>query len=193
MLDAKEYWTLFKSTFTLSAFSFGGGYSIVPLMQEQFVDKLHWIDEDEMLDLVALGQSAPGPIAVNTAILIGYQKDGVLGALVSTLGTILPPLVIMTLISYIYFFIRDNALINNILMGMAGGIAAIIVNAVYNMAKQIVVRRNLVQIIVMVLALAAAVIFQINIIYILILAASVGLITSLVKGKGGQAWSTGNF
>ena len=186
MLDAKEYWTLFKSTFTLSAFSFGGGYSIVPLMQEQFVDKLHWIKEDEMLDLVALGQSAPGPIAVNTAILIGYQKDGVLGALVSTIGTVLPPLVIMTLISYIYFFIRDNDLINNILLGMAGGIAAIIVNAVYNMAKQIVIRRNIVQIIVMILALVAAIIFQVNILYILIFAASVGIITSLVHGKGGQ-------
>ena len=193
MLDAKEYWTLFKSTFTLSAFSFGGGYSIVPLMQEQFVDKLHWINEDEMLDLVALGQSAPGPIAVNTAILIGYQKDGVLGALVSSIGTVLPPLVIMTLISYIYFFIRDNVLINNILLGMAGGIAAIIVNAVYNMAKQIVIRRNIVQIIVMILALVAAIIFQVNILYILIFAASVGIITSLVRGKGGQKWSIGNF
>lgn len=77
--SGRLFWTLFKSTFVLSAFTFGGGYVIVPLMQKKFVEELKWIEADEMLDLVALGQSAPGAIAVNTSILIGYRMAGFWG------------------------------------------------------------------------------------------------------------------
>lgn len=182
-----DYWTLFKSTFLLSSFTFGGGYVIVPLMQEKFVDTLHWIDEDEMLDLVAIGQSAPGPIAVNTSILVGYHKAGVLGALISTLGTVLPPLLIMTIVSYLYVQIRDNAIVSYVLMGMSAGIAAIIVSTVYNMAKTIFKTKNLNHIIVMIIALIAGVVFKVNVIYILLFAAVVGLVTTLLQQKGGQS------
>ena len=82
--------SLFLSTFYLSAFTFGGGYVIVTLMKQKFVDELHWIDEDEMLDLVAIAQSAPGAIAVNGAIVVGYKLAGVTGLLTAVLGTALP-------------------------------------------------------------------------------------------------------
>ena len=94
------YWKIFISTFTLSAFTFGGGYVIVPLMQKKFVNQYGWIDETEMLDMVAIAQSAPGPIAVNASIIIGYRLGGVLGAMVSMLGTVLPPFVIIAIISF---------------------------------------------------------------------------------------------
>jgi len=77
--DIKFYWTLFYSTFSLSAFTIGGGYVIVPLMRKKFVEELDWIDEEEMLNLVAISQSAPGPIAVNTSIMVGYRLAGVRG------------------------------------------------------------------------------------------------------------------
>jgi chromate transporter len=89
---AKLLRTLFTSTFTLSAFTFGGGYVIVPLMRKRFVEQLGWIDEQEMLDLIAIAQSAPGIIAVNTSILVGYKVAGVGGAVFTLLGTMLPPL-----------------------------------------------------------------------------------------------------
>lgn len=184
MKTHQDYWTLFKATFLLSAFTFGGGYLIVPLMEEKFVDQLKWIDQDEMLDLVAIGQSSPGPIAVNTSILVGFQKAGILGAFISTLGTVLPPLVIMTVVSYIYLMIRDNVLVNNVLLGMSAGVAAIIIDVVVRMAERIIQKRNLIQIIVMFIALIAGIIFQVNIIYILLFAALVGLITTLLKRKG---------
>ena len=95
-------WKLFISTLYLSAFTFGGGYVIVTLMKEKFVDELHWIEEDEMLDLIAIAQSAPGAIAVNGAIVVGYKLAGLLGALVAILATILPPFVIISAISYFY-------------------------------------------------------------------------------------------
>ena len=87
--DFAFYRKLFTSTFYLSAFTFGGGYVIIPLMRKKFVEQFHWIEETEMLDLTAIAQSAPGPIAVNASILIGYRLAGFAGAMVSTLGTVL--------------------------------------------------------------------------------------------------------
>ena len=95
MERGKVIWKLFISTLYLSAFTFGGGYVIITLMKKKFVDEYHWIDEEEMLDLVAIAQSAPGPIAVNGAIVIGYKLAGVPGLLVSILGTVTPPFVIL--------------------------------------------------------------------------------------------------
>ena len=91
---------LFFSTLYLSAFTFGGGYVIVTLMKSKFVDKYHWIDEVEMLDLVAIAQSCPGAIAVNGAIVVGYKLGGVTGVLCSVIATVIPPFVILSAISF---------------------------------------------------------------------------------------------
>jgi len=177
-----SYWELFTSMFYLSAFTFGGGYVIVPLMEDKFVKELGWIDYDEMLDLIALGQSAPGAIAVNTSVLIGYQRLGVLGAVVSTLGTVLPPLLIMTGLSYIYLLVRDNPYVNNMLLGMSAGVAAIIVNVVYKMARRIIDQQKLVPILVMIGAFILVVGFHVHILWILFGAGLIGLITTVKEG-----------
>ena len=91
---------LFFSTLYLSTFTFGGGYVIVTLLKRKFVDELHWIEDEEMLDLVAIAQSAPGAIAVNGAIVVGYKLAGLIGALVAIVATIIPPFVIISVISY---------------------------------------------------------------------------------------------
>ena len=92
MTDKKKILAkLFFSTLYLSAFTFGGGYVIVTLMKQKFVDELHWIQEDEMLDLIAIAQSAPGAIAVNGAIVVGFKLAGVLGAVTAIIATIIPP------------------------------------------------------------------------------------------------------
>ena len=93
---------LFISTLYLSAFTFGGGYVIISLMKKKFVDEYHWIEEKEILDLVAIAQSAPGPIAVNGAIVLGYKLCGVLGIIVSVIATILPPFFIISFVSFFY-------------------------------------------------------------------------------------------
>ena len=85
----KKLWKIFWSTFYLSAFTFGGGYVIVSLMKKKFVDEYHWIEEEEMLDLVAIAQSAPGAIAVNGAIVIGYKLAGIAGILTAIAGTVI--------------------------------------------------------------------------------------------------------
>lgn len=183
-MEKKElYLTLFHSTFFLSMFTFGGGYVIVPLMEKKFVNELGWIDEDEMLNLIALGQSAPGPIAVNTSILIGYRMAGVPGAMITVLGTILPPLGIMTVLAYVYLAVRDNAIVNNVLLGMQAGVAAIIVNVVYNMAMRIIKQKKIIPILVMIAALIAGIIFQVNILWLLLVSALIGLAMTLYNLK----------
>ncbi len=91
MRNTEKLWKIFISTFYLSAFTFGGGYVIITLMKKKFVNELKWIDEKEMLDLVAIAQSSPGVIAINGSIVIGYKLAGVMGIIVSVLGTVLPP------------------------------------------------------------------------------------------------------
>lgn len=178
-----SYWNLFRYTFLISAFTFGGGYVIVPLMKKRFVEDLEWFNEDEMMNLIAIGQSAPGPIAVNSSIIIGYNLLGVPGALLATLGTTLPPLVIMTVVSYIYLAVRDNVLVQNVMMGMQAGIAAIIVNVVWNLAKGILKTKNKRLINVMIISMIAALFFDVNVIYLLLFAAAVALISHFMNNK----------
>jgi chromate transporter len=160
--DLKFYLKLFFSTFTLSAFTIGGGYVIVPLMRKKFVEELKWVDEEEMLNLVAISQSAPGPIAINTSIMVGYKLAGVAGALLSTLGTSLPPLIIISIISMFYETFKSNFIINAILWGMRAGIAAVILDVIIKMVKDILKTKNKMSILIMVVTFIAAVFLDIN-------------------------------
>ena len=128
---------LFTSTLYLSAFTFGGGYVIVSLLKERFVDQLHYIDEKEMLDLVAIAQSAPGAIAVTGAIVLGYKMAGILGIIVCVIGTIIPPIIIISVVAYFYKIFITNKIISAMLLGMRSGIGAIIVSVVYDMALSV--------------------------------------------------------
>lgn len=106
----KKYKKLFCSTFKLSACTFGGGFVIIPLMKKKFVEELGWIEEQEMMDLTAIAQSSLGAIAVNASILVGYHVAGIPGALLTVLGTVLPPLGIISAIS---FFIRNFVIMSS--------------------------------------------------------------------------------
>lgn len=170
------YLKLFFSTFYLSAFTFGGGYVIVPLMKKKFVDDLKWIEESEMLDLIAIGQSSPGAIAVNTSILIGYRIAGLKGSIVTILGTVLPPLIIITLVSTFYSIFRENKIINAILKGMQAGVAVVIFDVVYSMTITILKNKKKFMIIIMILAFFAAYFLKINVALIIMIAILIGVI-----------------
>jgi len=98
----KELWELFSSFARIGGFTFGGGYAMLPMLQKEVVEKRQWATEDEMLDLIAIAQSAPGAIAVNGAIVVGYKLAGISGALVAIIATILPPFLILTALSFLY-------------------------------------------------------------------------------------------
>lgn len=174
--DVNLYLTLLKSTFVLSAFTIGGGYVIVPLMQKKFVEDLKWIDTEEMLDLVALGQSMPGALAVNTSILVGYRMAGISGALMTLLGTVSPPLIIITVISYFYMNFRENPIVDALMIGMQVGVVAVIANVVFNMVKSILKTKDAVNLLILIGAFIAGFIFDVHVILIILVAGTIGFL-----------------
>ncbi|MFR5601236.1 MAG: chromate transporter [Lachnospiraceae bacterium] len=172
---------LFWSTLYISAFTFGGGFVIVTFMKKKFVDQFHWISEEEMLDLTALAQSSPGAIAVNAAILVGWRVAGFPGMVTAVLGTILPPMVILSVISFFYAAFASSRYVALLLKGMQAGVAAVILDVVWSLGKNVVKERSLVQILVMAAAFIATVVYQVNVIYIILAAAAVGILREVWK------------
>lgn len=130
-------WTLFRTMFLLSACTFGGGYVIVSLMKKEFVEELGWFEEDEMLDITAIAQSSPGPIPINASVIIGYRMHGILGSIVAILGTSIPPIAIISIISLFYTQFRENKYVAIALQVMRAGVAAVIFDVVFNLAKNV--------------------------------------------------------
>ena len=174
---------LFFSTLYLSAFTFGGGYVIVTLLKKKFVDECHWIEEDEMLDLVAIAQSAPGAIAVNGAIVVGYKLAGMPGAAVAIVATIIPPFVIISAISVFYEAFRDNFLVSQMLTGMQAGVGAVIASVVWQMGADVVRSKSAASVLIMAAAFAATCFFGVNVVLVILAAAGVGVVRTLLAQR----------
>lgn len=174
---------LFFSTLYLSAFTFGGGYVIVTLLKKKFVDDLHWIDENEMLDMVAIAQSSPGPIAVNGAIVVGYKLAGFPGVFFAVLGAVIPPFCILTVVSACYQAFKSNMAVQAMLSGMKSGVAAVIISVVYDMGSGVVRSKDWILVCVMVLAFAANYYLKINVVLIILATAMVGAIRTAAAQK----------
>lgn len=169
-----KYLKLFVSTFQLSACTFGGGFVIIPLMRKKFVEELGWIEEQEMMDLTAIAQSSPGAIAVNASILVGYHVAGIPGALLTVLGTVLPPLIIISVISFFYQQFRDNVIVNMAMTGMLAGVAAVICDVVINMAKSILEQKRVIPVLVLVGSFVAVRFFDVNIMVVILVCGMIG-------------------
>ncbi len=174
-----KYRTLFLSALQLSTFTFGGGVVIIPLMRKKFVEKLHWIDEQEMMDYTAIAQSSPGAIAVNAAILVGYRVAGIAGALIAVLGTVLPPLVILSVISFFYAAFRANQIVSMAMAGMAAGVAAVICDVVFTMGAGVLRQRRVLPVLVMAGAFAATCFFGVNVVVIILVCGVIGALDTI--------------
>ena len=182
---AKTLLTLFFNMLYISTFTFGGGFVIVTLMKQKFVDKLRWLDEGEMLDMTALAQSSPGAIAVNAAILVGWRVAGFAGMLTAVVATILPPMVILSAISYCYQAFESNRYVALALKGMQAGVAAVILSVVFDLGGKVVQERSALSILLMILAFLATFAFKVNVVLIILAAAAVGVVSVLAaRGKG---------
>lgn len=174
---------LFLSTFYISSFTFGGGFVIITLMKRKFVDKQHWIDADEMLDITALAQSSPGAIAVNASILVGWRIAGIFGMVVAVCGTILPPLIILSVISVFYNSFVTNSYVQMLLKGMQAGVAAVILDVTVNLGTNVVKLKNFIYILIMIIAFVLTFFCKFNVIYIILAAAVVGIVQGLIKQR----------
>lgn len=179
---------LFFSTLYISAFTFGGGFVIVTFMKRKFVDELHWLDDQEMLDMTALAQSSPGAIAVNAAILVGWRVEGLAGMVIAVLGTIIPPMVILSVISFFYAAFAANPYVALVLKGMQAGVAAVILDVVCGLGGNVLRTRSPLYIGLMAAAFIASYFLDVNVILIILGAAVFGVVRALLlHRKGGKS------
>lgn len=177
--DPSILWTLFKTCFTVSACTFGGGMVIISMLQKKFVEKLGWIRQDEVMDLAAIAQTCPGVMAVNTSIMIGFHVAGFFGALLAVLGTVLPPIMILTVISSCYAQFRSNRIISLLLHGMQAGVAAVMLDVTITMIRGTLKDRAGFSLALLTFSSAAVLIFHVDIIPVLIVCGTAGGLDTL--------------
>ena len=177
---------LFLIFFEIGAVSFGGGYGMVSLIREIVLSN-GWMTEREFMSFVAVTESTPGPIAVNGAIVVGYKLAGMIGVLVSIIGTIIPPFLIISVISVCYQAFRDNFFVSQMLEGMQAGVGAVIASVTYEMGAGVVKEKDPLSLVILVCAFAAACFFKVNVIYIVLVCGAIGAVrTILAKRRGAK-------
>ncbi len=135
MAGKARLWHIFRTMFKVGALTFGGGYAMVPLFRSEYVDKNRWITDEDMLDMIALSQSVPGAIAINCSILVGYRLKKLPGALVAVAGSVLPSLIVLTAVTFLYEIVRDNVYVAGALRGIRAAVVALLVSAFLGFMK----------------------------------------------------------
>lgn len=181
--DVQIFWKLFLTMLVLSASTFGGGFVIISMMKQKFVEQMKWLHEDEMLDMTSIAQSSPGALGVNIAIVVGYRIKKIRGALVCTLGAVLPPLVIISVISVFYNQFKDNEYIAIALQVMRSGVAAVIFDVVLGLAGNIIKTKSILWILMMCAAFAAACFWGVSAIVIILVCGCIGLLKVLMEDR----------
>lgn len=175
--DKKEKILRLLLTFLkIGAFTFGGGYAMVPLIRAEVVEKYKWIDDKEMLDMIAIAESTPGPIAVNMATFVGNKVAGVAGSVFATVGVVLPSLVIILIISYFYEEFRANKWVSYAFLGIKAAVGFLLLNSVFRLSGS--VEKTPINIAVFSVAFILAVFVKIKAVYIILGTVLFGIITA---------------
>ena len=183
---------LFLTFMKIGAFTFGGGYAMIPIIEEEVAKKRKWVSDIEILDIIAISESTPGPIAVNTATYVGYKVSGILGSIFATLGLAIPSFVIIFVISFFYKDFMQWKPMIAIFRGLKVGVILLLISALFKLKKGVKV--NFISVLLFVLALCAMLaftIFNVNFKYLslclILLGIIVGLVlTALGKMEGGK-------
>jgi len=181
----KKLLAVFISFFKIGAFTFGGGYAMIPIIQAEAVEKHGWISDDDILEIIAIAESTPGPIAINTATFVGYRTCGFFGAMLATLGVVIPSFVIILLISFLLREFADITAVKYAFMGIRAGVLALILKALWSMYKKS--PKGIAAYIVMAAAFVLTAFFNVNILIIIIGCAIFGLIASTYAARRDRA------
>ena len=171
-VSGKVLWQVFSSFFT-----FGGGYAMIPLIQNEAVEKRHWVTDEDILEVVAIAESTPGPIAINSATFVGYKAAGILGSVCATLGVVLPSFVIILLLSFVLRQFQQVQAVQYAFQGIRAGVLALLVKALWTMYKKN--PKGWAAYMVMGASFVLTTIFDINVIFVILGSAAFGLVTSL--------------
>lgn len=171
-------WIFYINLF-ISIFTFGGGYVVVPMIRKYYVFQKRLFSEDELMDMAAVSQSTPGSIAINLSSMAGYQSAGIPGLISSIIATLLPPIIILSLISHWYTAFAANTVIAALLKGMQAGVSAIIVDVVVDMTQLILKERSILLTLMVPVVFIASFTFNINVILILVICCAVCILRTI--------------
>ena len=181
MRDFKKIWKVFATFFKIGAFTFGGGYAMIPLIQKEAVDRHGWVTEDDILDIIAIAESTPGPIAINSATFVGYRACGVLGSVAATLGVVLPSFVIIFAISFVLRQFQELKAVRYAFHGIRAGVLALLCKALWGMYKKN--KKNWASYLVMAGSFVLTGIFDVSVLPVLAGCAVFGLVTAKIMER----------
>lgn len=180
--NIKQIFFLFISFFKISIFTFGGGYAMIPLIQKEVVEKRGLISKEDVFEIIAVAESAPGPIAINTATFIGFRVGGFLGAATTAIGVILPSFLIIFAVSSLLREFEDAKILKYAFSGIKAGVLALIIKALYSMYKEC--PKNAISYIIAGGAFIGVSFFNINVLLVVAFAAAFGIVSSFFMRKG---------
>ncbi|WP_294342165.1 chromate transporter [uncultured Clostridium sp.] len=169
----KKLLNLFWAFFKIGAFTFGGGYAMVPLIEKEIVEKQKWVDKDEFVDIIVLSQSFPGALAVNCSTMVGYKICGIVGAVVTLLAVVLPSFIIMLMVAMYLMKFRNNIYVNAAFKGINAAVPIMVLVAIVSLSKSL--RKSTMTYIIMAAALIVLLFFDINPIWVIIVSALFGV------------------
>jgi len=177
-------WKVFSTFFKIGAFTFGGGYAMIPLIQKEAVEKNGWVTDDDILEIIAIAESTPGPIAINSATFVGYRTCGVLGSVCATLGVVLPSFVIIYAISFVLRQFQELEAVQFAFQGIRAGVLALLCKALWGMYKKN--KKNWASYIVMAGSFLLTGLLDVSVLPVLIGCAVFGLVTATVMERRAQ-------
>ena len=178
----KTLFNLFSTFFKIGLFTFGGGMAMLPLIQRETVERHKWINEKDILEILAISESTPGPIAINTATFVGMQVAGFWGSFFATLGVVVPSFIIILIISAFFSEFSDNKIVGYAFFGVRAGVVALVINALLKLFRAC--DKNIISYIVIAAAFVLACIFKINVIIIIVCSALLGIAVTLISREG---------
>ena len=182
--DYKRLWALFYTFFKIGAFTFGGGYAMIPLIQKETVENKKWITDDDILEIIAIAESTPGPVAINSATFVGYRTCGFWGAACATLGVVLPSFLIILAIAYVLREFQELKAVEYAFNGIRAGVLALLFKALWTMYKKS--PKDWAAYVVMAAAFVLTAFFKVNIFLVIVLCAVFGLVTATVAERRGK-------
>lgn len=181
MKKYKASLTLFAVFFKIGLFTFGGGYAMIPVIQREIVENKKWLSDDDILEIIAIAESTPGPIAINSATFVGYKVAGFFGAFCATFGVVLPSFAIILIISFLLKNFSHYKGVKYAFYGIRAGVLALLCKALWTMYKK--VRKSAAAYVIMALAFVAVAVFDVHVLIVIAACALVGLISSLVAAR----------
>ncbi len=181
MNKAKKCWLVFITFLRIGAFTFGGGYAMIPLIQRETVEKHKWISDDDILEIIAIAESTPGPIAINSATFVGYKVAGVFGSFCATFGVVLPSYIIISIIALLLNEFQDIKAVQYAFFGIRAGVLALILKSFVTMFKKC--EKAVVPYLLLAAAFLIGTLTDISVVFVIIGCAVLGLATSLLSQR----------